>query len=513
MPLASWFDALRAGYSTFRTVLQNPEDTTSKSAATLRRQRYALLWHYYTNEIFEDFEVWREYVSEFRLYRNIRSIYNPVTRIVDFYAGVIYPGRLSVDGTNLPDGIPNAIPFPESVDTPLREAIGQFWQWSNWLQNSKLMIRYAATTGNALVTIVDDLDRQKVAAKVVWPGLVSDLELDDYGNLEMYELRYMALDEESENDQPYEYCERVSKESIETFRDDQPFSYNGVPESRANPYSFVPAVWVKHNDLGTEFGAPALRASVGKIDELNSIGSHLHDHLHKMVENPWIMWTNGEILPAFSRDVTMPSSEEESPTEMAEDLMFLKGPAGGSIDTLVGSLQPAEAMLYMDKLIGEIEHDYPELALYNELRSMQQVTGPGGSWLVGDVDAKKEEAGANYDGASISLFRMALAIAGERLRRGDWKAPTKQQEKFKGYDLSTYEAGGFDGLAILPRPLIPVTAQSSVELQTKRAGYANAIREFVSADEYLRVLGYDEKRIKKIKAEIGAENSDPPPEQ
>jgi hypothetical protein len=192
--------------------------------------------------------------------------------------------------------------------------------------------------------------------------------------------------------------------------------------------------------------------------------------------------------------------------------MFLKGGQDGSVDTLVGTLSLTEAIEYCRDLSREIEQDNPELSLYRELRAMQQVTAPGGTVLVGDVDAKREEASSNYDNASISLFRMAVAIGGERLRRGDWRTPGKAQQKFAPFNLETYASGGFDGLGIMPRPLFADTEASRIEMQIKRASYANSIENRIPESEYLRIVGYDDKRQAELQAEQTDENNEPPVE-
>lgn len=509
--LLTLWDALRAGFNSFRSVIANPEQA-STPGGSYRRAQYMVQWANYANNIFENETLWRDYIAEFRLYANIRSLYNPTTRAVDFYAGAVYPGRLSADGANLPEGVQNAIPLPADTPQEIRAALAQIWLWSNWLSKAKLMIRYAGVTGNCLVEIIDDVIAQKISYSVVWPGLVDEVELDEAGNLTYYAIEY-ETEEYADDGRPnrYTYRREVDKREIRTYKDDELYAYDNVPAVSRNTWGFVPAVWVKHKDLGGEWGAPAVPTSNGKIDEINSTLSHIFDYMHGAIENPWVMWTSGEIVPAFTVDND--AEPDENAQTLAEDLRFLKGPENGSIDTLVGTLSLAEALPYIAQLITEVKDDLPELSLYSELRDMQQVTGPGGVFLVGDVNTKYEEVSANHDTASVSLFRMALGMGGERLRRGDWRNPTALQEVFRPFDLDSYGSGAFTRLAILPRPLIPLTVASQLETQTKRAALANQIEKFVSEDEVYRTLGYDEAKIKQIKSEKDTASSAPPPPQ
>jgi hypothetical protein len=496
--LGALIGAFQAGFQTFRTLIGNPEDTGGVIMSHNRRARYALLWNYYTNQIFEQFSFWREYIDQFRLYRNVRSIYNPYGRLVDFYVGSVYPGRLTIDAGNLPDGIPNAIPFSADTSDQLKAAVGQIWQWSNWQTKKNLMIRFAASVGDCLVEVVDDVERQKVYNKVTWPGLVDEIELNDAGDVVYYSLQYVAADDDGHE---YEYRKETGKDYIRTYRDGNLTGFDGFAAERPNYYGFIPAVWVRHKDVGGDFGAPVMGYSIGKIDELNSIMTHLHDHIHKTIENPFILWSNGEILPAFAADARLTGdADDDDPDAREQDLMFLKGPQDGAVDTLAGTIDLAEALDAAAKLIAEIEHDNPELVMYDQLRTMQQVTGPGANRMVGDTYAKLEESASGYDMQSIKLFQMSVAIAGENLRRGYWRNPTAAQRKFDGFDLQSYERGDL-GMEILPRPVVPVTAGDQIALQQSRATLANAVQNHVSGNETLRILNYSKTDAARIQRE------------
>jgi hypothetical protein len=98
---------------------------------------------------------------------------------------------------------------------------------------------------------------------------------------------------------------------------------------------------------------------------------------------------------------------------------------------------------------------------------MSQVTGPAAARLMGDVGGNVWEAAANYDAASIKLFQMAVAISGWRVQNGDWGTPSRQQEKFRPFNLESYQRGDLD-LSITVRPLIPVTALEQVAIDRQK---------------------------------------------
>jgi len=423
-----------------------------------------LCWAFYTNSVWEDLSTFSSYRANSRVYRDIRSIYNPVRRLVDFYAGQVYPGVLSEDGNRLPAGVQIAIPLAEDTPPALRSAIAQTWWWSNWQSGKAVMLRYGAATGSVLVEVVDDMDRGKVTYNVVWPTQVTALTLDAAGNVKAYTVEYQVNDESGK---PYQYRKEVDGTSWRFFKDDKPYDY-GQGAEYANPYGFVPAAWVKHRDLGGDWGAPAIHGSLQKINELNSLAAHIHDDIHKKIAAPKIFFGDGRISNAFGDTTKRGATDEFSPENgEREGLFYLKGPAGGSIGDLAGGLELDKAIPYLQQLIGEIEQDYPELALYRELRSMSQITGPAASRLMGDAAAMVYEAQANYDTASTKLFQMAVAIGGWRLTTGAWPNPTRQQQKFVGFDLESYARGDLD-FAIMPRPLIAMTPVEQIEAERAR---------------------------------------------
>ncbi len=481
----------------FRETFVNPEQPVALSQAS-RKLHYSVLWSYYTNSAFEEAVRWQSYRQTFGLYRYTRSIYNPTQRIVDFYVNHVYPGVLSEDGARLPAGVQLAIPLADDTDEKLRAAIAQFWQWSNWQEQMATVVTYAGVTGSAMAELQDDLARAKVTASVIWPGHVAEIELDDTGNVKSYALEYEVLESDARGMmRPYLYRKEVDSESFRFFKDDSPFDYDGQGAEYANPYGFVPAVWFRHINQGSEFGAPAIRGSIGKIDELNSLASHIVDDIHKQINNPVIIGSAGRIVSLFKQSAKANEELAESDTSGRQATTLLKGDADVKVERLSGNLNLADAIPYVESLIAEIEHDFPELTFYRELRQMSQVTGPAAARLTGDVGAKVLRAQAGYDQQSIKLFQMAVAIAGWRLSRGDYGGATAQQRKFAGFDLASYERGELD-FAIMPRPLVPLTEGEQIANDKARADMVNAKADFIDEQQALTELGYNEEQVAEI---------------
>lgn len=458
--------ATSAAITTFLRVYTDPEGEQTRQQFERRQGAYRMRWQYYLNSAFEDLAKWTAYKSRYRLYRHTRSIYNPARRLVDFYAGIIYPGMLTDDASRLPDGTPIAIPFPTDTDPAIRTAIAQLWQWSNWQINKSLMVRYGAALGDVFVHVVDDVDGGKVWPEVLWPGLIADLDLDERGNVQSYALEY---DYEADG-QTYTYRREVDRDAIRTFRNGEPFAYDDVPPVLENPYGFVPAVWVKHVDLGGDHGESAMR-NLGKWDELNSLAAHALDQAHKVLAAPLLVAGEGVRKLADPQAKRAATAELTQPELDREAINLLTASPGSRIEA--AQLPEGEALAHIERLLTEIEADHPEIVMFNRLREMSQVTGPGAARLFGDVEIYVNDARANYDTQSIKLFQMALAIGGMRASSGDWgPSLTNQQEKFRPFSLDSYAAGELD-FSIEPRPLITPTAQERINEERQRLALEN----------------------------------------
>lgn len=476
-----------------------------------QRERINRFWHLYQNSAFESTQLWQAYREFYSLYRYIRPIYNPTRRVVNFYVAQVYPGVLSEDGSQLPDGVQIAIPFSDDTDPNLTSAIAQFWQWSNWQSGNKLMVRFGGAVGSCLVEIVDNVERGKVTAAVRWPGLLADtakdespsLVIDDTGNVKFYALEYDALDDKGK---VYKYRKEVSQESFRYYREDR------LDSEEENPYGFVPAVWCKHIDEGSDWGSPAVTGSIGKIDELNGLVSHTHDQIDLLIASPGIIATDGNVAnieaqaaAIKTRNTTLDEYNALNRIrEKSTKRLLLKGPAGTTWVPLTGSLDPEKAIPHMDRLLTEIEHDFPELSMYQKLREMSEVTGPGAARMMGDVYSRVLEVSGNYDQQSIKLFQMATAIAGFRLREGreGWAQKTDQRMKFAPFSLESYSSGELD-MAIMPRPLIPMTEDDTITATGKRLDNAKKAQGIFDDDRVLEVAGIsDEAERKKMLAGI-----------
>lgn len=520
MPLSTRvYNALTAAVSRFTRVYADPETEQTRRGWASRAAEYRALWAWYNNSVFEDLDEWAEYRSRYRLPRHIRAIYNPTRRLVDFYASVIYPGVLSDDGDELPGSAPIAIPLPSDTDPALRKAIAQLWRWSNWQSGMGVMVRYGAALGNAFTEVVDDVARGKVYLVNHWPGLVADLDLDAQRNVKSYALEYLTSDRDG--GPQYTYRKEVNAETIRTLKNGELFDYSpdgSVGAEYANPYGFAPAVWTPHLDLGGEHGAPAIHGALGKLDELNSTASLVHDQVRKLVGGPLVFWTDDSLEALAGRAKRGRTTTLTDPYADKEDLMWIKGGSGGRVEHLSAGLDFSGALAVMRELMGEIEQDFPELTYFRQMRAMSTVTGPAAARLAGDVTSRVFQSAANYDVSSVKLFQMGVAIAGWRLSQGDWPSPSAQQNAFLGFGLDSYANGDLD-FSIAPRPLVVTNddERAATSMKWWQAAQA-ATTAGLPLDVFLaRERGWRDEEVgaideaKRHAAELEKEINPPPP--
>jgi hypothetical protein len=479
--------ALSEGLGVFRRVYNNPDAFVSQTRYEAWVDRYTLNWSYYIGSALDNLGIWSAYRAQHRLYKFTRNVYNPTRRLVDFYAGTIYPGLLTADARRFEDGTVIAIPFAEDTPRTLTTAIASLWKWSNWHIHKTTMIRFAATAGECLVEIIDDLEARKIYFQVWYPSMVRNVRLDVRGNVKSYTIEYTYEEEVDDPDgiktgRRYRYKKIVTDTTVRTFRDDQPYAYDENGSVYSHPYGFAPAVWVKHTEVGLPHGEPCMRY-MSKWDELNALASHWLDQAHRVLEAPLLV--SGDGIQQLDLDAPTLPSEPRRPDMQRAAINILRGSLGSDIK----AVQPpsGDVMLAVDHLIEEIEKDHPELTMHREMRKMSQVTGPAVTRLFGDVEIMVNEARTNYDTQMVKAHQMGVAIGGYRANNGDWGDDlTEDRRVFLPFGLESYERRELD-FEIADRPLVPLGRYETI--QTQRSEVALAREELMLKQQRAMPLG------------------------
>lgn len=485
--------AIKAAWRAFT----DPESEVRDLSRDDRMEMYAEAWNYYRNRMFSprDGKTWSAYLAQRELYKFIRLIYNPVPNIVDFYVDNIWQPANNGRFPNL------QTPLQPQTNEKLIEAVAQLDRWGNFLTESQKIKRYTAATGNVLVEVIDDLGRQKVLHRTVWPGYVTEIELNSTGDVQNYTLEYEVFDRELK--ESYIFRKVVTKETFSYFRDDRPFVPDGqTSEVEANPYGFCPAVWIRHTDDGGDFGLPAC-LHFDKIDEINSLASHLHDNIHKNIESPKVISTEGDILPIIGANKT--SDGRLTTQDPRLNWVVFKAGKGASVSDLAGSIDLADSHPYLSDLIKSLEDDYPELQAAAMIRENSQLSGAALERMLTPAQNRLDSFQAGYNDQLIKLRQMQLAIAGFRANGNGWGSLSSQQQAFKPFSLSSYEKGDLD-LSMRPATLVGETEAEREELLLKKASRATTLTGIVDPYEQLVIAGYGEDEIEEIQKRQAAEN-------
>lgn len=448
---------------------------------------YRLYQAYYDNRMYQRSGVFRD--TRTGLPVTIRPIHNPVRRVVDWYAGRVTPGAMSEDG--LPTaGKPNRIAYADDTDERIRLAVQQAFLWGAAGFDLGLYVRTGAMLGDVFAEVVSDPERQKVYPKLTHPRYLTDVAWNDTGDVTFYKVEIPMVTPEGRH---YLWGKIVTKDTVTTLYDGKPHGYDGQRATMPNPWGFVPAILVQHQNVGTQHGAPAFAGVMSKIDELNGIVSEIDDYMLRFTKQHIIIGT--ESPEAFNTAMGTSNSARRGRIDDAitsEDMarrrdsipvMAAKPPV--SAVRLIENIGLGDAVPHRDRLLTEIEADLPEITLSSKLLDMSQVTGPGAIPLVQDVQHKLDEAAANYDAGLIKLGQMCLSMAAQCLRDGIWdrRTLTDQQRKFDAFTPESFDRGEL-AFNLTPRTLIP-------ESLDQKIAQAAAI-ERLQTKASLRRIGFDD---------------------
>jgi hypothetical protein len=425
-----------AGFTAFREAYLSAGlvDTANSDFADFdaRRLRYNLYWALYENTAYRNVHSWSVlYRQQQALYKYIRGIYNPSYRLGEFWKSHLWGGRLDPDAGDGSE-IPTALPIVADNQL-LRPALSQLWKWSNWQINKGIASLYGAILGDVALQIVDDTERQKVYLKIVHPGIIKDVTLDDFGNVKGYEIEERRV-------HPYDpqrtavYLEKASRDGdnviYQTFMDDALFAWYGQVAEWEVPYGFVPMVMIQHNNVGLDWGWSEVHSGRPKFQEVDDLASKLSDQIRKMVDAPWLFAGINKPTAAPRTAGTTPTSDMPQPGR--EEMNALYGPSDAKAQPLVAPLDISATAQYIKELLSELERDYPELQM-DIWTAGGDTSGRALRIARQRVETKVNERRPLYDDGLVRAQQMAVAIGGYR-----------NYEGFESFGLDSYKQGQLD---------------------------------------------------------------------
>ncbi len=487
-------NAFSVGWQAF---MKDPESRLRDMTNEQRMSLYSQAWAYYRSYMFStrDGMDWTSWLGERELYKKTRLIYNPVPSIVDFYVDNIWQ-RSHEDAFKEFETL--VTPLTAKTDVKLAEAVAQLDQWGMWLAEATKIKRYTAATGNCLVEGVDDLERGKIYHRCIWPGWVKQFELNDTGDLQSYSLEYDVWDPDKKS--LFKFRKTVTKDSYSYFRDDKPYVPPGKTNSvEPNMYGFIFAVWLRHTDDGSDYGVPACK-NYDKVDNVNSLASHVDDFIHRDIESPKIIGASGEITPiigAYKNKLTGKITPEDTRLNWVV-LKVDTSKGAASVNDLSGVLKLSEASPELERQLKSFESDYPELQAATIMRDNSQLSGAALERMLGPAQNRLDGVQPGYNQQLIKLRQMQIAVAGMRVNGGGWSQLTEAQRLFKSYNLNSYAAGDLN-FNLKDGKLVHDTESEVEDLKKKKADRAQVLLDVGIDDlEALMVAGYSEEDAQEI---------------
>jgi hypothetical protein len=489
------WSAAMTGYKAFRQAYVASDQGNLKNFASwdARKLRYSLNWAMYENTAYDSVHTWAtSYKSQLGLYEFTRGIYNPSFRLGEFWRSHLLAGPLDMDAG---DGIekPSALPIV-TTDSNLRKAIGQAWAWSQWQRKKDIFGIWTPVLGDGILQVVDDLPKGRVYIKVVHPSKLKELVQDEFGNVKGYTYQYNLDDPRAGKSGEVLYTEIAYRDGekvvYETYLGEQPYAYGPNPAKWEIKYGFVPMVFLKHNDVGLDFGWSVLHPGLPKFRETDDQASKLNDQVRRMVEGAWLM---AGVTPPKKKVVSTSSNtqtdeeKQENPQAAREEMkLFYATDANAKAHTLVGDLDIAATAENIQNLIKELERDFPELRL-DLANAGGDISGKALRLNRSPAESRVLLSRPNYDDAIVRAHQMAIAIAGYRRYKG-----------FEAFGLDSFAAGKLDH-QIGDRPVFPVDPILKLEEDSEFWAAANKAKAAgVPLDAFLRLQNWPEDKINNI---------------
>lgn len=408
--------------------------------------------------------VWRE---------ALKGLRNPAFRAVEFYPAVLWPGPLDqclrIDGAT----------------DPVKAAIEQVWQWSNWAARKQVAARQLALYGDLFIKVATSADRQRVYLQLLEPEHVTDLETDERGYVTYARVDVPQADRDAagvirtslhtevwdKRTQQYRRWETTGKSASDRLADlGQP---SETQDFGAFGITFVPIVHAPFRDVGEDRGVGCFTLALDKIDEANRAATRLHQLLFRNNRAVWALQANG--LDVSGRPLPPPrltdsvGADASADTLTLEDEGIVRLPGTSSLTALVPDIKYADALQVLNAGLAELRQDLPELAYFTAIEH-SDLSGRALRLMLGPALQRAAEARGNAQAALIRADQMALTLG--------------QQAGVPGFErLGTYGEGAF-AHAFAPVDVLALDPQDAADAEHLSA---LAVQAYVSAGMALEV--------------------------
>jgi hypothetical protein len=486
-----------------------------------RVQRYRLLWAMYEGTAYSSkahhwAQSWRQQRG---IYAWTRSVFGQPFRLGEFWSEHIWGGQIDRDAGN---GLetPTAIPI-KTDNEGLRKPIAKLFRDSTFQSYKNIVARWGSVMGDVFLTVIDDTANERVYLRPIDAAIVRYVDKDEMGTIRGYviqEVRPDPLYFETSGlsvPPPVSYTEVCNREDGEivyrTYRQGEPFDWHvyppGTPESDRigpewrRPYGFVPLVHIQHMDVGFNWGWGEYFPALSRVTEADDLGSILTDQARRILNSPWVIY--GRKPPDPLRRRRTPALDEfadplNPPVQAGSSVSTVTGrdemqlnwidpiQVGGrppSPFQLVGAMPIADIGAQADRILANIEKDYPEL----------QMSGveSGDSGRARRVARQKAEAKVHarravYDSGLETAIVMALRMGSQQGYPG-----------YEGIDGEAFDRGDLT-VMIDKRPVFAQDPMDEIEeYQAKMTAVLTAKQAGVPIDIPMRDLQFPESDVKK----------------
>jgi hypothetical protein len=441
---------------------------------------------YYNGQTFDDIIAYIERAMGANAPRRVKALRSPAFRVVEFYAGHIWPG----------ESLDEAFTF-QTGGSALEKAIRQVWTWSNFGAKRSMFARRYAMLGNLFIGVRQSPDKSRVFFRYLDPRWVTRHLFDDQ---DRGYLTYARLDIPQERvddkgDIVNFWVTEIWDKQRDTYRRwEHEQGAEASPEAMgATTHSgsimslfgidFIPIVHAQFRDDASGLGLGAYQLQLGKIDEANRLATELHAKLFRHNQPTFVVSANsvdktGRAMPApvipglegYRQRAANPgitygtNGTQDTPGAVSTvdvinvgDEQWIYLPGNATIEDLIPKIAWGDALAVLVDYLGELAEDLPEM-VYSQIKSM-----PGDASgqalrvrLMSAVD-RANEARANVIPALIRANQMAITLG-------------QNGNLFDG--LGDFASGRLDHtLSLLP--VIPQNELEKLDADGKRA--ANAV--------------------------------------
>lgn len=304
-----------------------------------------------------------------RLYKGIKPLYLPLSRAVDIDAGII-PG-----GWELEEDAPEA----------WVAAMGTLFDWSDWDIYGVLYVHYGSKHGVSGLKISDLREAGRVILRPVDPQTYMLVYPGQYasqpGMALVIERRYDAAGD-------FEYAEVVEPGRVRTYRNGEPYGFDGREAEYPSELDFVPFVEVRHIETGQTLGECTFQKAIPLLNEVNELASYLADIIKKHAEAQWA------IIGAEPSDLV----------KSGDNVWFI--PQGGDAKALVAAVDIAGVLGFVQEIRDQVFGSLPELA-FDELKSKTQIATATLELQLAELVIKIKRCRPNYDHGLADGMRLA----------------------------------------------------------------------------------------------------------